>query len=416
MLKERREAYLNRIEAPSISYFFSGIAPYKTADQKYYFSVNRDFFYLTNLAIENTILVLVKSATRQESYIFTEKVDELKALWEGPGLSFDAIAAKTELPVANIRDLETLETFTAGIMSSNRRAIFGQISYAYLDFDRIDSKANLTESDKHAVYLQKHYPFLSIRNAHAHLAHLRTKKDAFEISQIQKAVDVSQQAYEHLLHVIPTLDEEHQVEAEYNYILNKNQTIPSFNSIVASGKNGTILHYGDNNQPLDKSGLLLLDLGVQYQNYASDITRTYPVSGKFTKRQKEVYQSVLNVNKAVIAWAKAGITQEAFNQFGKELIIKELYNLGLIKKDEEYAKYYYHSLGHYLGLDVHDEGNYAEPFPVGTVITVEPGIYIAEEGIGVRIEDDIVLTENGNICLSHKLVKEVVEIEKAMEK
>lgn len=415
MFKKRRDDYFEMIENASISFFFSGNAPYKTGDQKYPFEVHRDFFYLTNLDLENSILVLVKGSGKKDGYLFTEKIDELKALWDGPGLSFDEISVLSEISVDKIRDIKTLETFLSGILSTNRRAIYGQLSYAYLDIDRLDMKANLTPADKKAGYLQKHYPYLLIRNAHAHLAQLRTQKDTFEIEQIKKAVAVSKKAYDHLLKVIPKLEQEHEVEAEYNYILNKNQTKTSFNSIVASGKNATILHYGDNNQPLDKSGLLLLDLGVQYQNYASDITRTYPVSGKFTKRQKEVYEAVLDVNKKVIAWAKAGITQEAYNEYGKKLIIEALYKLGLITKDEDYIKYYYHTLGHYLGLDVHDEGNYSKPFPVGTVITVEPGIYISEEGIGVRIEDDIVLTETGAINLSEALIKEVSDIEKAMK-
>src|SRR5690606_33526873 len=145
--------------------------------------------------------------------------------------------------------------------------------------------------------------------------------------------------------------------------------------------------------------------------YASDITRTYPASGRFTKRQKELYQAVLNVNKAIISWVKAGVTQAEYNAYGRKLLAEEALKLGLIKDESEISKYYYHGLGHALGLDVHDVGNFAKPFQAGQVITVEPGLYIAEEGIGIRIEDNVLLTEDGCINLSESIIKEVADIE-----
>jgi Xaa-Pro aminopeptidase len=209
---------------------------------------------------------------------------------------------------------------------------------------------------------------------------------------------------------------EYELQAEYNYVLNKNRTTPSFDTIAASGKNATVLHYIDNDSKIPENQLVLFDLGVDYDYYCSDVTRTIPSSGKFTKRQKEVYEVVLEANKKSIEWLRPGVTIKEFNDYGKKILIEGAKKLGLIKEDSEISKYYYHSLGHYLGLDVHDVGNYAKPIPEGALITIEPGLYIAEEGIGIRIEDDVVVTKDGAINLTKDIIKEVADIEAFMKK
>ncbi len=157
-------------------------------------------------------------------------------------------------------------------------------------------------------------------------------------------------------------------------------------------------------------------MGVSYDNYCSDISRVYPVNGKFTERQKAVYEVVLEANKKTIEWLKPGVTHAEFKDYGKNILIEGAKKLGLIKEDDEITKYYYHGLGHYLGLDVHDVGNYSQVIPEGALITVEPGLYIAEEGIGVRIEDDIIVRKAGSINLSKSIIKEVKDIEAFMKK
>ena len=196
-----------------------------------------------------------------------------------------------------------------------------------------------------------------LKNAHGTIAELRSVKDETEITALKGAIRISNLANTALLKALKTAKNESDLFAEFNYVLNKNQTKPSFNEIIASGKNGTILHYEKNNEPIGKDDLVLLDLGVRYNQYASDITRTYPASGKFTKRQKEVYEAVLKVNKDIINWVKAGVTQFEYNQKGKELLTQAAKDLGLIQTDAEITKYYYHGLGHALGLDVHDVGD-----------------------------------------------------------
>ena len=191
----------------------------------------------------------------------------------------------------------------------------------------------------------------------------------------------------------------------------------AFSTIAAAGKNATILHYVSNDSEIKENDLILFDLGAQWNLYNADITRTFPANGKFTDRQKEVYEAVLRVNKAVIEKIKPGIVYKELNAWAKDLIAEECIKLGIIKEKEEVSKYYWHSIGHNLGLNTHD----LEPqgrefvFEKGMVFTVEPGIYISEEGIGIRIEDDVLVTENGCEVLTKDMIKEVKDIEEFMK-
>ena len=192
----------------------------------------------------------------------------------------------------------------------------------------------------------------------------------------------------------------------------------AFKTIAAAGKNATILHYVDNNSEMKNGDLILFDLGAQFNYYNGDISRTFPINGKFTDRQKDVYNAVLRVNEKVIKAMKPGINFLELNKQAKEWIAKECINLGLITNKEDVSKYYYHSIGHSLGMDTHDTDmpNRDTNFVAGMIYTVEPGIYIEEEGIGIRIEDDILITEDGRENLTEKMIKTVDEIEKFMLK
>ena len=208
---------------------------------------------------------------------------------------------------------------------------------------------------------------------------------------------------------------EYQAESVFNYtITNNGADGNAFDTIAASGENAVILHHIENDSKVKKDNLILMDLGAQYNQYASDISRTLPVSGKFTERQKELYNIVLNTQKEVIKIMIPGTPFSKMNEIAKEFFAKELINLGLIQNEEEVAKYYYHGVGHYMGLDTHDLGSREVDLQPGMVITCEPGLYIAEENIGIRIEDDILITEKGNEVLSKAIIKEVDDIERFM--
>lgn len=416
MYNQRRTNYLNQVQKHSLSIFFSGHALQKSSDQNFPFSVNRNFFYLTGIEQENVVLVLAKGAENTESYLFIAENDPVKVLWDGAGLTFDEAQHKSQIALSNIRNIKSLDNFIAGLLSTSRRAAFGNIETIYFDLERQNELANDTVGIKYAHQIKNLYPHVFVKSNQMILAELRMVKSEEEISQINEAIKITELGLNRIMQNLKPGLKEYEVEAEFKYVLNKNRTIPSFDIIAAGGKNATILHYVDNSSNILDRDLVLFDLGVDYENYCSDITRVYPANGKFTDRQKAVYEVVLKANKETIAWLKPGKTLKEFNDYGKAILIEGAKELGLITEDEEITKYYYHSLGHYLGLDVHDVGNYSLPIPEGALITIEPGLYIAEEGIGIRIEDDIYVTKDGSINLSKDIIKEVDEIEAYMKK
>lgn len=414
--EQRRHNYVQEVLDQSLSFFFAGHAPQKSADQHYPFEVNRNFYYLSGINQEQAVLLIAKGEKQAESYLFIEGYDPIKALWDGAGLSFEEASKISQIKLENVRDIKTLDTFVSQLLQVSRRAIFGLIDVSYFDLERQSVTQSPTDAMTYQKKLSKLYPALSIKTNQMILAELRTIKDQDEVLMIQKASDITKKALEFMQkHLKPGI-KEFEAEASYNYVLNMHRTTPSFDTIAAGGKNATVLHYVNNSDEIKDGDLVLFDLGVKYEQYASDVSRTYPVNGKFTKRQKEVYEVVLEANEKTIEWLKAGKTLKEFNDFGKQILIDGAKRLGLIEKDEDINKYYYHSLGHYLGLDVHDVGNYAKPIPEGAIITVEPGLYIAEEGIGIRIEDDILVTKDGAINLTKDILKSVHDIEHQMKK
>lgn len=412
----RRSLYASKVIEPSLSLFFSGKAPQRSADQNYLFSVNRNFYYLTGIDQQNVVLLIAKGANKTDSYLFIEPIDPVKALWDGAGLSFEEAAKMCEIDVKNVKAIDSLNLFISQLLSTNRRALYGQIETIYLDLERQSDTSAQTPAQNFAQYLQKDYPFVSIKTNQMILAEQRMVKDQSEVETIKKAISITDEGLSRIMKHLAPGKTEFGMQAEYNYILNYHRTTPSFDTIAASGKNATILHYIENKDEIKDNTLLLLDLGVELDHYCSDITRVFPANGVFTGRQKEVYEVVLEANKKTIEWLKPGVTIKEFNDFGKSILIEGAKKLGLIKEDTEIDKYYYHSLGHYLGLDVHDVGNYSLPIPEGAIITVEPGLYIAEESIGVRIEDDVLVTKDGAINLSKHIIKEVKDIEAFMKK
>jgi Xaa-Pro aminopeptidase len=416
MKQVRRNQYASRVESHTLSLFFSGKSLQKSGDQHFPFSVNRNFFYLSGIVQENVCLLIAKGKDNVESYLFLEETDPIKALWDGAGLTFEQAASISEIDVKNVRDIKTLDLFISQLLSTSRRALFGFIDTLYLDLERQSDQADDTIAIRYAKVLKEKYPFVQTKTNQMILAELRMIKDAREIEATKSAISITKQGLNRIMSSLKPGKNEYEIEAEFNYVLNLHRSSPAFGTILAGGKNATILHYVDNGMPLGASDLVLCDLGAISGQYNADITRTYPVSGKFTARQKAVYEVVLEANQKTIAWLKPGVTLKEFNDYGKQILIDGAKKLGLITTDEEISKYYYHSLGHYLGLDVHDVGNYSLVIPEGALITVEPGLYIAEENIGIRIEDDVIVTQAGAINLSQDIIKEVKDIEAFMKR
>lgn len=413
----RRRNLLKEIEDRSVIILYSQEAPHKTTDQYYPFEINRNFFYLTGLTRSNFLLVLQKDGSNFFEYLFIEEATDYSNKWLGKRMTKSEASLASGLSEKNIFFVEQFDAFLhANVLSAQRKALARTPKTVYLDLYRHKSY-QIPVSLAKFEYIFKSYPELSVRNINEHLDIMRMYKDDFEVEQIKKAISYSKVGIEAIFSVATPGINERGLLAMYEYALKSNGSEGnSFNPIIASGANATTLHYEENNQNTNDGDLVLCDLGALAGPYASDITRTFPVNGKFTARQKQIYELVLSVNKACIDFVKPGMMMSELNLYAKQLLAEGAMKLGMIQSPEEISKYYYHNVSHYLGLDVHDVGTYLVPVKAGIVLTIEPGFYIEEEGLGVRIEDNVLVTETGSVNLSKSIIKEVNEIEAFMKK
>ncbi len=393
----------------SIAIFFAGQAPYKSADETYPFTPNRNFYYLTGIDEEKVIMVIININGKVLEMLFIQENDPVMAKWVGETISEDK--AKE---VSGIEDIKFLKDFESTIASYFDRF---NIDNVYLDLERQEFNIPQTSSQNFAVDIMKRYPYVRVKNIYHDIALLRTIKREEEIELIKKAIDITYDGIKEIWSNAKPGMKEYEIEAYFNYILKKNGVKDfAFPTIAATGKNATILHYVDNNTKTEDGELMLLDLGAQYKYYNGDISRTFPINGKFSERQKEVYNIVLEANETVMKAVKPGITTGELQDITKRVLAQGCKRIGLIKEDSELNKYYYHGVAHPLGLDTHDVGPRNIELKPGMIITDEPGLYIEEEGIGVRIEDDILVTEDGYVNLSAHIIKSIEDIEMFMSK
>ncbi|MFH5882486.1 aminopeptidase P family protein [Liberiplasma polymorphum] len=412
---QAREKLLNRMETHSVTVLYSGKAPNKTTDQSYHYTPQRNFFYVTNLSEPHMILMLLKGDSEGKTYLFIEESTDLIIKWEGARMSKEEASAQSGIDLKDIHYVKDFMKFFNLAMNYARSPLGAPPKNLYLDLYHVNPDVKPVALD-YAQTIVENYKELTIKNVNEHISYLRMFKSEPEIKQIQKAIDHTKKGLETILENINKRTYEYQLYADFAHAITFDGSEGcAFNTIAASGKNATVLHYEKNNDTLKDGDLILFDLGALHENYASDISRTYPINGKFTERQKVIYDIVLKANKKAIKFVKPGITWKELNDFAKSILIEETKKIGLIKEDEEIANYYYHSIGHFMGLDVHDVGYYHIPLEEGMVLTIEPGLYISEEGIGVRIEDDILVTKNGNINLSESIIKETKDIEKMIK-
>lgn len=413
----RRNNLIKEIEDRSIVILYSLEAPHKTTDQYYPYEINRNFYYLTGLKKSNFTLLLQKDGKNQFEYLFIEEATDYSNKWLGKRMTKQEASLLSGIDEKNIFFVEQLDTFLhQQILSGQRKALARAPKQIYLDLYRHKPYAVPVALTKLDAVL-KSYPEITYRNINEFLDIMRMYKDEFEVSEIRRAISYSKAGVEAILSVATPGINERSIVAMYEYALKThNSEGNSFNPIVASGGNATTLHYEENDQTAEDGSLVLCDLGALAGPYASDISRTFPVNGKFSTRQKEIYELVLSVNKACIDFVKPGIMMSELNLHARNLLAEGAMKLGLIQSLDEISKYYYHNVSHYLGLDVHDVGSYLIPLKAGVVLTIEPGFYIEEENIGIRIEDNVLVTETGSINLSESIIKEVKDIEEFMSK
>jgi len=411
--KKNRNKYIQEIENKTITILFSGFSLPKSADQDFPFEVNKNFYYMTGIKQEQTILVIIKNDSKIEEMLFITENDPVLSKWQGKKITKEEASSISGIDA--IHYLGAFDNTIFTILNNTRKSNY-EIKAVYLDLERrIEEHVN-SSSLNYVRKLQSIYPELTIKNAYNIIVSLRMIKDENEIEKIKESINTTKAALENVMLNIRNSSYEYQVQNYFDsYIRYNSNKENAFPTICASGKNATILHYTANDAKLLKDDLILLDLGCRSQYYVSDISRTYPISGKFSDRQKQVYEAVLRVNEACIAFLKPGLTWEDYNKYANSLLTMELKKLKIIQNDSDLTKYYYHSIGHMIGLDTHDPVLRNIPFKAGMVMTVEPGVYIEEEGIGVRIEDNILITETGSINLSKNIIKSTQDIENFMK-
>lgn len=404
---KNRKKFVDHMEDQSLLVLFAGEAKHRSADDQYPFTPNRHFYYLTGIDREDFILLITKQNGKTKEKLFILKPDPAIERWVGTRLRDDEASE-----ISGIELIDYTENFMSVLLRTLQTSTYQTI---YLDTEYREG-AFVSKGLEFAEFVQKKIPYLQIKSADQIVSDLRTIKEPEEVDAIKRAIGITQKGLEEILtHLRPGLIER-QVEAYYDFAI-KYHGSPSvsFKTIAASGLNATVLHYSTNDTVTKDGELILFDLGCEYDYYCSDISRTYPVNGVFTDRQREVYEAVLKVNESLIEYLKPGITWMDYQMKGRELLSQAAIDLGLITDASDVSKYYYHGIGHYLGLDVHDVGRYDRKLEPGMVVTVEPGLYIEEEAIGVRIEDDILITEDGCVNLSKDIIKSVDDIEAFMK-
>jgi len=415
-----RKNFLKKMAPNSVAFFFSNDEQPRSADQFFPFRQNPDFFYLTGIDQEKSMLMLFPGSPNPalREVLFLLETNEHIAIWEG-----HKYTREEATEASGIQSVLWLPAFDA--MMKEAMLYAENVYLNTIENPRYPGE-HFYRSIRFARELKEKYPLHNYRRATPIITSLRLVKSPAELEIIQKAIDITTGAYLRVLKFVKPGVAEYEIEAEviHEYIKNR-ATGHSFYPIVASGANACVLHYVTNNQVCKDGDLLLLDTGAEYANYAGDMTRTFPVNGRFSPRQKEVYNACLRVMKEARQMLVAGTHIDAYHKEVMKVMESELLGLGLISRHDiekqdpanpALKKYFPHGTSHFMGLDVHDEGHRFETFKPGMLLSCEPGIYIKEEGIGVRIENDILITENGHKDLTANVPVEVEEIEEIMNK
>lgn len=418
LFTDNRKNFTAHLKPNSLALFVSNDILPTNADGSFGFVQNSDLFYLSGIDQEDTILLLfpdVKDGKHKE-VLFIKETNETIAIWEGAKLTKQQ--AKEVSGIANIywhhEFQKVFKTFV--FQAENIYLNSNEHTRRYIDMETAEMRFN-----KH---IKTQFPLHTIQRSAPILHRIRAVKHPIEIELIQEACNITEKGFRRLLRFIKPGVAEYDIEAEliHEFIRNKSRGF-AYSPIIASGHNACVLHYVENNKTCRDGDVILLDVAAQYANYASDMTRAIPVNGKYTKRQKEVYNAVLRVMKAATSMLKVGNTFEKYNKAVGDLMTEELLQLGLLTSDDvktqqpawpAYKKYFMHGTSHFLGLDVHDVGFFDEPMQAGMVFTCEPGIYIPQENLGIRLENTILITEQGNIDLMKNIPLETEEIEALM--
>lgn len=418
LFKYNRQRFTKRMLPNSIAIFNSNDMMPRNGDTYHPFRQNSDLFYLSGLDQEETVVVLFPNCIKAgfEEVAFIKRTNEHIAIWEGH--KYTQEEAKAVSGIDKIFWLDEMEGILHELILLAKRV--------YINLNEQDRFMTEVPSRdlRFAKKLQETYPAHKYHRSQPILKKLAMIKSPLEIEVMQKAIDITEKAFRKVMSSIEPGQKEYKVESEViRTFIGNGASGHAYEPIIATGKNACVLHYIDNDQVCEDGDVILMDFGAEYANYAADLTRSIPVNGKFTKRQKDVYNAVLKVMIAAKQMLVPGNTLDELNKEVGLIMEKELIQLGLITEEDiknqnpdypAYKKYFMHGTSHHLGLDVHDLSNRYDPFLPGMVFTCEPGIYIHEENLGIRLENDILITDEGPVDLMANIPIEVEEIEALM--
>ena len=417
---QNRKRFIEKMDKQSIAIFNSNDELPTNADQLHRFKQNSDLIWLTGIEQEDSMLVLCPDNPdpKYREVLVLVRPNEIKEKWDGHRLRANEATA-----ISGIKTIVWLDA-----LDSLLQPWIHWADTIYLNTNENDRKANLVpvRDYRFAEMMRMRYPLHNYKRSAKILKELRAIKTGLEIEIMQQAIDITEVTFRGLLRFIKPGVNEYEIEAEiYHSFLSNRATGPAYGSIIASGDHARTLHYVENNQECKDGELILMDFGAEYGNYCADLTRTVPVNGKFTKRQKEVYNACLHLHHYAASILKPGISIINYTEkVGNEANII-FQKIGLLNKSDvknedpenkAYRKYLYHGISHHLGIDVHDLGTRTAPIKAGMVFTIEPGIYIEEEKMGIRIENNFWITRNGNKDLMRNIPITVDEIETLMKR
>lgn len=418
IFRDNRRRFVQKMDHNSLAIFNSNDELPKNGDALFPFKQNSDLYWLTGIEQEDTMLVIFPENPdpKYREVLVLVRPNELKEKWDGHRLR-----AKEAEAISGIQTIVWLDSLEGVLQPWIHLA-----DTIYLNTNENDRKASLVQvrDYRYAAEMRQRYPFHQYQRSAKILKELRGIKTALEVEVLQQAVDITGKTFRRLLQFIKPGVFEYEIEAEiYHEFLRNRATGPAYSSIIASGDRARTLHYISNNQECKDGELILMDFGAEYGGYCADLTRTVPVNGKFTDRQKEVYNACLHLHNYAKSILKPGITLVDYTEMMGDEATRTFVDIRLIQQNDinketpenrAYRKYLYHGISHHLGIDVHDLGSRTEPLLPGMLLTVEPGIYIEEEQMGVRIENNIWITENGNEDLFKNIPVTAEEIEALM--
>jgi len=418
LFTNNRKNFVSRTKHNSIAIFHANDEFPRSGDQAFLFKQNPDFFYLTGIDQEQCILVLFPDCPNKgyKEVLFLRQTNEHIAIWEGH--KYTKEEARATSGIESIYWLSEYETVLQNIIN--------YAEHIYINTNENDRYNHTVPYRDLRMYeaLKLKYPLHKYERSALILRDLRVIKSETEIELTQKACDITNDAFVRVLKFLKPGVAEYEIEAEITHeFLRQRATGHAYNPILASGKNAIVLHYIDNNQVCNDGDVILFDFGAEYANYNADMSRSVPVNGRFTNRQRAVYNAVLRVMREATKMIVAGTVWNEYHDEVGRIMTSELIDLGLLDKHDVekqdsnaplYKKYFMHGTSHHLGLDVHDFASRYKAFEVGNILTCEPGIYIPEEGLGIRIENNILITEGGNRDLMANIPVEAEHIEDIM--